>query len=198
MVTTDGFPLEVVAKPVNRVPPEWYDPNDSRKEILLYFEDGSSIKIDSSVAKDPRLKKLGSLTPEEQAKLLKQIVLSRSLESISTGETVVEDVSRKEEEEEVTVAKVDLTPKRKVVIGSDNFPVSITAYYHDVIIQKPYIVLVYDNRAIGFSKFSPTQSMQMTLSIDDVSYRVVPIGLSFVYNDIEFMVFLHADEVEAE
>ncbi|GIW58972.1 MAG: hypothetical protein KatS3mg087_0038 [Patescibacteria group bacterium] len=207
---------EVVLKPVEGSAPDWYDPNDYRKYVLLILRNGKSgiVEVDKLRSLD-----LANKSPEERDRILSEfldkhssgsekLVEKRSSDKgkVSSRQDVYDESDGEEEldlqelqellmtatEKSSVVTEKPTAPSVRVDIRFDQVPSTITTYYHDVIVGEGMIVLVYDNRAVGYMIWRPDPESIVYFTIPSLSMSSIKAKatkFSFQHGFFEFNIF---------
>ena len=88
-------------------------------------------------------------------------------------------------------------PLQIVTIEREHFG-KMDAPYHDVLVRRGFVVLVYDTRHVGSIKYFPepadpgtvTPAMAIHIHGSTQVHRVQTTGIQFVHNDLEYCLLL--------
>jgi len=92
-------------------------------------------------------------------------------------------------------------PEFQVEFQLIGVPAKFIGYYHGVILNAPYIILVVDKRAIGYQHLELNVGAEVRMTIqkkDLVNIPCVATGLNFEYDKQQFSVFLVQPQPEKE
>lgn len=197
-----GF-ITVVAKSTGDAEtPAWYDPYDSHDQIKIVFPDGTTKTVKLSSIPHSQVKQL--YKDKQRSKIdenlfdrrLKQLFDDNSFELVEEPkENKINNLENKMPVVENPSKNIPV-PKCKVIFSLNG--IKLAAYYHDIIVEKPYIIFVYDTRAEGFPTASFDERAAVEVIIDDEVYKVQPICLKFNYKNYQFNVVLCLSEQAEE
>lgn len=184
------FPVtEVIAKSVgDGETPSWYDPNGYKPKVLLYFGD-EKIELDLKQASVASKVAASSSLPE-YASTFRNLLLADGFSNRSLEMSYIPKIRGNQP----IVSNRAVAPDKQVVISGKNLPLKITAFYHDILVSHPFIILVFNTQAIGYSKIFPEGVVDFTF--DGRTVTVKSLGLIFTHNDNEYCVLYMPEEVE--
>ena len=147
-------------------------------ELLVIFKDQSKV-----VKRSDLLRALGLSVPEKYTR-------NNAKEESLTALFPEPEMNNSQPSTEDNKLKPEHIPRQQVTFRlATGF--SITAAYHDVIVEDPYIILVWNTRAYEMAKITPDKGTKFVITClnkNILEEEVEAEGLTFTYKGIEFCV----------
>jgi len=202
--------------------PDWYNPNSFSKIVKVTNPNtGKTIYVDITKTKGLNLK---GLSDSERLAVLERYASADSIESDPASYFNVpskeEDITKAADKNEDTfqfLQKTGLAQDRRIEMPKSmqqqvgvptiqaefrlvDVPAKFIGYYHGVVLTAPYIILVFDTRAVGYQQFELDAGARVFMTIRQKDLNNIPClatGLTFEYDQQRFSVFL-VDRTEEE
>lgn len=175
---TDGytFPTTIVPRVEGNAPENW-DPNSYFAEVGVVIKDSPM-----------------QILPIEEVLRLRSAYMDKAVKIVrpkAQQQEVPQQVQMVKVQQEPPQPVVD-APKYYVQLKPEGFPLAVSSAYHDILVEGPFIVLVYDMRYPALQQVSdivPGSRFEMTLLSQGDTYTVVYTGLMFIHNNYRYSIF---------
>jgi len=198
-------PETVEARDFEGETPYWYDPNASVDTIIINFADKEQIKCSSRALQRVIDKNYRKLSPEQRQQLLLEAAKAQgdvdmNLDMNAVRRSISEREKRQRAQEKNGDDSLDTKkntngeiplPKVQAVLGFSG-GVEVTAFYHEIIINLPFVILVFDTRLTGYPKVLPKTDAEFTLDTQELEkpIEVQSLGLRFTHEHYEYCVLV--------
>jgi len=202
--------------------PSWYDPNNYSRIVKVTDPNtGRTIYVDITKTKGLDLK---GLSENERLSVLERYASADFIESPTATrfnapvkeESIIKTADKNEDTFQF-LQKTGLAQDRRIEMPKSmqqqvsaptiqaefrlvDVPAKFIGYYHGVVLTAPYIILVFDTRAVGYQQFELDAGAKVFMTIKQKDLNNIPClatGLTFEYEQQRFSVFL-VDKTEDE
>lgn len=172
---SDGysFPTTIVPRVEGNAPEGW-DPNSYFAEVGVVIKDNPM-----------------QILPIEEVLKLRREDMDKKVKIVRPKYQQQETLQQARIQQEIPQPVVE-APKYYVQLKPEGYPLAVSSAYHDILVEGPFIVLVYDMRYPALQQVSeivPGARFDLTLLSQGDTYKVVYTGLMFIHNNYRYSIF---------